>query len=185
MHRKALSIIGLFFSIVICPGTQCEKYVIAYQYVFVPELDVKPQQNSYHVLDTIWVSYTSADNTMKDKQTGERIRVDTLGFNLQMVYTTYNDTFVGQVPAGGICEYIAPATAILSQPPSFLASVQLPLGCNNPVNFRIGLVLKLKGRYKIFLNPPQVSSCTSSMGSNSNISWSFANRQLEYSVTVN
>lgn len=152
MKHNLLIPIILFFTTIICLGTQCRKDEIVFKYNFIERVDLFPAQKSYKIGDTIWIQYVNPNRKLFDQKSSQYISADTLGIGIQIAFNSLYNAPVN--PSGGFCDFIS-GNIINSSlyHGAYGTSGRFGFGCNinNNLDFKIGIIPKEKGVYRLDL----------------------------------
>lgn len=165
MKQSAISIFIFSCVALTTMGFRCEKDlpVPSPSYEFEEMLTLIPYKKTYAVGDTIWVQFQTADKTLFDKLSGNRIAADTtflgVNFNLHKRYPNGN--------AGELFSDTKVDNALdVSFTPlyTYYNVLDFKTDCGNiPYYFRVGFVPKKKGVYSVEPHA-DVSPCPDKMG---------------------
>jgi hypothetical protein len=128
-----------------CSAVTCGKKDFGPSYNFTENIDLYPEQEIYHIGDTIWMQHQNPTHILYDKSYNLHFLADTLSMPFYFACTTvYNlppDT------TNTFCNFIING---VNTGPYFSLKM---LGCNSPdsFNFKIGMLLNKTGTFSIEL----------------------------------
>ncbi len=95
MSMKA-ALIFLCFICIICMAVECPK-PIHYQYQFTDKINIAPEQQIFHVGDTIWLEYSNPNHLLHDINSNKDINIDSTSQHFIANITNFsylNDTTI-------------------------------------------------------------------------------------------
>jgi len=129
-----------------CSAVTCRKNDFGPSYHFTENIDLYPEQEIYHVGDTLWIEHQNPTHILYDKSYNLYFLADTLRipfyFGCETVYNLPPDT------TNTFCNFIING---VNTGPYFHEKT---FGCNSPdsFNFKIGMLLNKTGTFSIDLN---------------------------------
>lgn len=142
-------------------GLQCDKdeYVEPPKQAFKEKVTLTPAQKQYRVGDTLWVRFATADKTLYDTMSRQRLPSGQVKFLFGASLIPIHDT--PAEPLGGYGDFILPPGTVITMPHLYYGtSAYWYLGCDNTARYDalIGIRLKHTGIYLL-----QASATTSNI----------------------
>ncbi len=149
---KLLNKLALLFFVPFLMGTYCSKHYNTEEakQVFTEKINIYPAQKTYSINDTIWLDFQTADKTLYDSISRQRLFTSRVKFNFQIILIAKYD--FPTLSSGVYCEFIHPVNLTpIQQTSTFGTSTSFEIGCDNAPRYdtKVGLVLKQKGIYVI------------------------------------
>lgn len=150
INSKILKSFALLLLLPFLMGTYCNKEYdrIEPKQGFSEKINLSPEQKTYSINDTLWLDFQTADKTLFDTISNQRLSTGTVTFNFTVILIAKYVNPV--VPSGVYCDFIHPVNVTSYQQASdYGTATTIEVGCDNAPRYdlKLGIVLKHKGIY--------------------------------------
>ena len=162
--NRILSIPFILIALTLLMGTQCNKFedIELAKQGFAEKINLSPEQKTYSISDTVWLSFQTASKTLFDTISNQRLSSNSIKFLFETTLLAKYD--YPTISSGSFCDYvlltnITPTTYNSNNS----SSISFEVGCDNASHYDIkfGIVLKYKGYYVLDMSlAPKVQACS-------------------------
>jgi hypothetical protein len=154
--KSKTNFIIIILTLMIIFGFQCNKDVIKTEpakELFREKISLLPAKKTYNINDTIWLNFTTADKTLFDTLSNQRLSTNGLKFNFRAILLPLYNT--PQNISNSFCKFILTSNVVPQYDTTkFNSMINFDIGCDTQpfYNIKLGLVLKYSGTYLLNLS---------------------------------